>query len=287
MALEGLELISKEGFLMDKKIRVCVTGSSGFIGQKLIELLSFNSNIEVIPFEGDLLIKEDIEKFFKKNENIDQIVNLVGLFFGDFENLVKINTVALSNLLEVAVKNGIKKITHTSTGAVYGEPVSLESKETDPLKPNSLYGLSKKYTEECVQYYADNFSLEYVILRFPNVYGKGNNKGVIFNFLDAIKTKGKITINGDGTQSRNFLHVSDAARAIEKAISYNKNGIFNISNPGKVTLNDLVASLKEKYQFEVEYQPADNNMKDILLDISLAKKELGFEPEVKEVLLEE
>lgn len=266
-----------------ERLRVCVTGSNGFVGQNLTEILLKENNIEIIPFVGDLLVKEETDNFFQSHKDIDQVVHLVGGFFGSFEDLVKVNVIALGNLLEALVENKIGKIIFTSTGAVYGEPIEAESKETDPLSPNTLYGLSKKYAEECIEYYADNFDLEYVILRFPNVYGAGNNKGVIYNFVSNIKEKGEITVYGDGTQSRNFLHVSDACQAIKLAINYQKSDVFNISNSHKFSINDIVEILKQNYKFKVTHLPANNNLKDLLLNIDKASKLLEFKPKITEL----
>jgi UDP-glucose 4-epimerase len=139
------------------------------------------------------------------------------------------------------------------------------------------------YAEECIRYYANN--LDFVILRFPNVYGENNNKGVIFNFLEDIENKHEITIYGDGTQSRNFLHVIDACQAIEKSIFYEQSEIFNISNPNKISINDIEKILAKKYEFSVNYREANNNLKDLLLNIDKAKRKLNFEPRICELVI--
>lgn len=270
----------------NKKIKICVTGYSGFIGSRLANYAKGIEHVELVPFKGDLLSKEDIALFFGENKDIDQIIHLVGAFSGTLGDLVNINVVALGNLLEAAVAEGIKKIIYTSTGAVYGEPVGTASKEDDPLNPNTLYGLSKKYAEECLLYYSKNHSIDFVVLRFPNVYGGGSTKGVVYNFLTDIEEKGEITVFGDGEQSRNFLHVQDACKAIMLAVDYRGSGIFNISNPGKTSINDLIQLLSKKYDFSVNYKPGNNNLKDLLLDIAKAKKELGFMPEIRGIRLE-
>lgn len=266
-----------------EKIKICITGTDGFIGSNLTKTLNLNNNIILIPFDGNLLNKDDIVNFFDANKNIDQIIHLAGTFFGDFDELLKINVLTTQNLLHIAVKNGVKKIIYPSSGAIYGEPIMEESLETDILKPNTFYGLAKLYTEDCIKYYYNNFNLNYIILRLPNVYGENNNKGVIYNFLTDIKNKREITIYGDGTQSRNFLHVSDVCMAIEKSIFYDKSDIFNISNPTKVSINEIVKILAKKYEFRIIYKEANNNLKDLLLDINKARNELNFLPKVKDL----
>lgn len=267
-----------------EKIKVCITGHQGFIGKHLKEKLVKNNKLSLIFFNGDLLDRKKVGAFFEKNKDIDQIIHLVGRFFGSFEELSQTNVIATYNLLEsISAGSNIKKIIYASSGAVYGEPIGKDSIETDFLKPNTLYGLTKAYAEECIKYFSDNFGLHFVILRFPNVYGEGNTRGVVHNFLTDIKSKGEITVYGDGTQSRNFLHVSDACQAIEKSVFYNKSNIFNISNPHKVTIKDIIKILGSRYKFKVNYQKANNNLKDLLLNPEKAKKELKFVSRVTEL----
>jgi len=265
------------------RLKICITGHSGFIGTHLKKYLSENKKLSTVPFEGDLLNKKDIELFFKKHKDIDQIIHLVGRFYGDFEDLYKANVLTTFNLLETISSINIQKVIYASSGAIYGEPLKKESFETDQVYPNTVYGLTKLYSEECIKYFSNISDTKYILLRFPNVYGEGNNKGVVFNLLNDIKTKGKITVYGDGNQSRNFLHVSDACRAIEKSIFYKKSNVFNISNPKKVRINDIIKILQKKYDFKIEYKEDNNYLRNLLLNTDKAKKELKFVPKVKEL----
>lgn len=266
-----------------EKIKIGLTGHDGFIGSRLKEKLKDHHEIDLVLFSGDLLKKEDVEAFFANNPGLDQMIHLAGAFFGDFSNLLRINVEATYNLLETAARNGVKKVIFSSSGAVYGEPIGQESFEDDPRNTNTAYGLTKKMAEDIVFYLSQNSGLRYVILRFAAVYGEGNDKGVVHNFLRDIKEKKKITVNGDGTQSRNFLHVDDACQSIEKSIFYEQSDIFNISNPVRVSLNDLIDRLKKDHQFDIEYKETDNNLKDLSLNIGKAKEKLKFEPQVTEI----
>lgn len=256
-----------------------ITGSSGFVGSNLCEYLSLKK-IHFVIFKGDLLNKDDVNNFFIKN-TVTQVIHLAGTFKPPFCNLLEKNVLTTQSILDIGIKYGLKKIVYVSSGAVYGEPLQNESYETDPLQPNTLYGLSKQYAEECIHFYASNSNLTYVILRLPNIYGEENTKGVIFNFLNDIKHYKKITILGDGTQRRDFIHVSDVTLALVKALKYNHSDIFNISNPTRTSLLELVQLLRKKYVFSIEYAKADNNLHDLILNTDKATKKLNFQPKLK------
>ncbi len=257
------------------KLKVFVTGHSGFIGSYLMPILSENEHIIPIQWDDHMV----------KSISPDVIVHLAGSFHGGFDNLMKSNVMFTQNICEVAGRYN-SKIIYASTGAVYGEPINGESFESDPLFPNTDYGLSKMFGEKTIEYYSRRYGFKYVILRFPNVYGKGNKKGVIYNFINDIQTKGEITIDGDGNQSRNFLHVTDACNAILSAIDYDKSDIFNISNPVKTSINDVVELLRKKYKFDVVRKDSINNLHDLLLNIDKARVTLGFSPAIKDIVLE-
>ena len=101
----------------------------------------------------------------------------------------------------------------------------------------------------------------------------------------SILSKKEVIIYGDGLQARNFLHVYDAVQALELALSYNKNNIFNISNPNCVTIQDLANEYAKMYDFAINYQPANNNLKDLSLNIDKTRKGLLFEPQVTNLQL--
>lgn len=264
------------------KKTIGITGCDGFIGKHLVEMLEKDEKFDIRCFNGNLLKEEDVRSFFRKKD-IDSVIHLAGAFFGDFDTLLNINFKTTENLVRIGTENGMKKIIFSSTGAVYGEPVNNASKESDPTKPNTYYGVTKLFAEEIIELYYYLYSLKYVILRFPSVYGEGNNKGVIFNFLRDIKEKGVITVYGDGSATRDFLHVSDACRAIIKSINYKGSNIFNISNPTKVSIADLIRLLKQKYTFTVDYKQANNNLKSLHLSIKKTKDLLGFKTKISKL----
>lgn len=264
---------------------ILITGSSGFIGSALTKYFS-EENIRFIWFSWNLLNVDSIRSFFQKNQWITKIIHLVWAFDGDFDQLMQMNFDTTKNLLRIADEFWVRKIIFASTGAVYGEPQWSESLEKDEKHPNTWYSLTKKLAEELIEFYIQNYWFTGIILRFSNVYGRWS-KGVISTFQKNILEKQKITIYGDGTQSRNFLHISDAILAINAACKYPQSGIFNITNPIKTSLNDLVEFFHTRYKFETEYiSQNDNKLNDLLLSSRKAKEILGFEALQKILLID-
>jgi UDP-glucose 4-epimerase len=265
---------------LGEKEPIAITGSRGFIGANLVGMLK-EKNIPFITFQGDLLEQDSVKEFFRVNP-VKQLIHLAGSFTGSFEQLIQKNVMTTQHLLQAGAEAGLQKIIYASTGAVYGEPVGEVSVESDERRPNTLYGLAKKMAEDVIFHYHLVRNLDYIILRFPNVYGEGSKSGVLCNFLTDIHSKGSITVAGDGKQARNFLHVSDACDAIIKNINYNQNDIFNISTREKISINDIVGLLKQYYSFNILQKPPDNNLKNLLLDSSKAENLLHFKALVKD-----
>lgn len=264
---------------------VGITGSTGFVGKRLIVYLR-NKKIPFVSFNGDLLIKNDVEKFFKNNQ-VTHIIHLAGTFDLPFQNQIEKNALTTQNILEVGRKYSLKKIIYASTGAVYGESARSYSKESDIINPNTLYGLTKSIAENIINFYKVNYSIDYIILRFSSIYGEENTKGVIYNFLYDIKYKKQITIAGDGKQRRQFLYVDDACQALISTLTYNSSEIFNISTKKSYSLNELIALLAKKHKFSTRRVPEDNKLKNLLINSAKAKKLINFSPigDVKSYLL--
>lgn len=263
--------------------KIGITGINGFIGSNFSALLDRN-NLDYSSFEGDLLNHNDIDSWFQEKQ-IDVVVHLAGLAGGeDLGILLKSNAITTANLLASGTKYGMKRIIFISTGAVYADSVLIH-KESDPLIPNTEYGFSKKMAEDIIIFYNRIKNINYVILRFPSVYGNGNNKGVIYNFLKGIKDDGEIFISGDGEQVRDFLHVTDACSAILKAIEIERCVVLNVSSKVSYSLNQLVKVFQEKYNFKVRHNRSliKNNLQHVKLDYSRASSILDYKPEVNEL----
>ncbi len=258
-----------------------ITGARGFVGKNLIKAFEEN-NIKFVCFENNILNKNSLENFFIKNKP-SIIIHLAGAFDPPFENQINGNLITTGNILEIGSKYGLKKIIYASSYAVYGDVKKKPFVETDKLNPITSYGLSKVFAEKCIDFYSKQMKISSIILRFSNIYGNNNSKGVIYNFIEGIKNNKKIIINGDGNQSRNFLHIDDACLAIIKAINYKKSDIFNVGPSKGITLNQLAKELAKKYTFEVEYIKFENKQESLLIDSKRAYKHLKFVPKFEQI----
>ena len=153
------------------------------------------------------------------------------------------------NVLESAVRHGVKKIVAASSASVYGEPSYLPMDEAHPFNNNTLYGAGKIANEQMYRAYYTMHKLPYVALRYFNVYGPrmdltGVYTEVLIRWLDAIESNKPPLIFGDGEQSMDFVFIQDVARANLLALQSDvTDEVFNVGTGVQTTLNQLCAAL--------------------------------------------
>lgn len=238
-------------------MRIIVSGGSGFIGKHLINRL-INDNHDVYNLDKIInplldINKQKITDIYDINvndnffDNIDCIIHLAAMVsvqksFDDPINSFGNNVFLTMKLLSAAHLHGIKKFVFASSAAVYGDKEGIVS-EDDTTNPNSPYGLDKLTCEKYIQMLSSIYNIDYLIFRFFNVYGEGQNPeyaGVISAFKNAVKNNQPLTIYGDGEQSRDFINVMVLCDAISKIISKNvSNEIFNLGSGQSISINLL------------------------------------------------
>jgi len=179
----------------------------------------------------------------------------------------------------------LKKFIFASTGgAIYGEAEIIPTPENYLAVPLSPYGIAKLTIEKYLNYYHKVFGLSYVSLRLANVYGPRQNSkgeaGVVAIFCDKLLNNKKPIINGDGTQTRDFVFVDDVVEANLLALEKDKVGLFNVGTGKETSVNEIFQKLKElmKIEIEPEYKEAKKgDLKRSCLDYSKIKKELGWQ----------
>jgi len=160
----------------------------------------------------------------------------------------KVNVEGTRNLLEAAIKYGVKSFVLSSSAAVYGDNPILPKTELMQAEPKSPYADNKYQDEILLQEYSDKSDLRTVALRYFNVFGPKQDPhspyaAAMPHFINQAESQQDITIFGDGEQTRDFVFVEDVAKANLMA-SESGEGIFNIANGGSITITELAEKIK-------------------------------------------
>ena len=194
------------------------------------------------------------------------------------------------NLLETARRFGVKRIIYSSSAAVYGDQDVMPLREDVHPHPLSPYALHKFTGEEYCRLYQKLYGLETVALRYMNVFGSrqdpaGPYASAIPRFINLLLRGVPPRINGDGEQTRDFIHVEDVVRAVKSALMLDNQSIFgqafNIGSGMSISVNEVVRHIGRIAEQEVrsEYAPSVVEIRHSCADISKAKELLGWEPQ--------
>jgi len=190
-------------------------------------------------------------------------------------------------VLECARRSDVRRVIYISTGgAVYGEPEYLPCDEAHPINPICPYGASKHTVEHYLYMYRQNYGLDYVVLRYPNVYGPRQDPhgeaGVVAIFTGQMLADQRVVINGDGEQLRDYVYVGDCAGANLKVLeSAEASGIFNLGSGRGASVNDIFRALQQAtgYRHEAVRGPAKvGETRHIYLTAEKARRSLGWSP---------
>ena len=200
-----------------------------------------------------------------------------------------VNILGSINMIECAREFSVRHFVYISSGgAAYGEPQSLPCDEAHPINPICQYGASKHTVEHYLYMYHANYSLDYTVLRYANVFGARQDPhgeaGVVAIFTGRMLAGERVTVNGDGEQTRDFVYVEDCARANYLAVTTSHApGIYNIGCGCPTSINEIFTSLAKitNYSYPVQYAPAKvGETRHIYLDASKARRELGWAPAI-------
>jgi UDP-glucose 4-epimerase len=196
-----------------------------------------------------------------------------------------VNILGSLALINLAHEFDVKRFVYISSGgAAYGEPIYLPCDEHHPINPICQYGASKHTVEHYLYLYWKIYGLEYVVLRYPNVYGPRQNPqgeaGVVAIFTGQMAAGEQIVINGDGEQVRDFVYVKDCADANLSALqSSSPVGIYNIGSGEGTSINEVYSHLKRitGYQKDAIHAPAKlGETRKIYLDATKAIRNMGW-----------
>ena len=156
----------------------------------------------------------------------------------------EINIIGSLRLLQKSFEAGVRKVLFASSGgATYGEPLAGPQDESHPQHPLSPYGCAKLTVEHYLHYFREVHGLQSVALRYANVYGPRQNAhgeaGVVAIFAAKMLAGEEVTINGDGTQTRDFVYVGDVVAANMAATDRTLTGAYNVGTSIETSINEL------------------------------------------------
>lgn len=287
--------------------RVLITGGCGFVGTNLIACLQKERDYAVRVLDNESLGRReyladfpqvtfqcgdlrDPEAVRAAIQGVDCVVHLAAdtRVMDSIDDPVRnyaVNVRGTFNLLQAMRELGVSRIVNASTGgAILGEALPPVHEEMVP-KPASPYGASKLAVEGYLSAFAQSYGFQSISLRFSNVYGPRSwHKGsVVAQFFKNILSSEPLTVFGDGSQKRDYVHVEDVCRSILLALEKENSGVFQIGTGVPTSINELIALMGdvvgEKYLPKVTYDRfRPGEIRDTWSDISKARRELGFEP---------
>ncbi len=285
--------------------KVLITGGRGFIGVNLVAELSSAVDIRVLDnlerpsptgwSEGlvefccsDILNTTTLASAFGE---VSKVVHLAAFgsvveSISDPDRNFSVNARGTLNVLSASLTAGVKRLVFASTGgALVGDATPPVDEQSLP-KPISPYGASKLCGEAYCHAFAKSYGLETVCLRFGNVYGphSAHKKGAVTQFIKALISGQPIVIYGDGTASRDYIHVDDLCAGIKAALDVPLKGgeVLHLASGQETTILELASMLRQiagKPSHPIEFRPGRRGeVGRNAANYSRAREVLGFEP---------
>ena len=242
---------------MDKRKNVIVFGGSGFLGSHVADSLTRKGyavtifDIKESPYLqesqkmliGDILDPKQIDNAIKGN---DIVYNFAGI--ADIDecykrpiDTIKYNILGNAQILKSSVKNNVKKYLFASSAYVYS-------------KSGSYYRISKQSSELFVESFSEENKMDYVILRYGSLYGdRADNRNSLHRIIETAVREGKIEYYGDGTETREYIHVKDAADLSVEALNDNYlNQILMLTGTKSIKYSDLLSMINEMFSNKID-----------------------------------
>lgn len=286
-----------------KNRKVAVLGP-GFIGQHITqELIKEGADILLLgrgkkpsSLDGNKNLKfmvcdvRDFKSLKKALEGIDFIIYTVAWGYNycreNIDECFEVNIKGFFNFLKVVEETKPRKIIFSSSSLVYGKPGSFSIGEKHALNGVNFYTLSKIFSEFALKTFGERYGLNWDVLRYSNVYGPGQKEegkdlSVVTKYFSNARVGKAITIHGDGSQKKDFVYVTDVARANILALKSSlSNEIYNVGTGAGTSLKDLATKIsiicgaKSAFIFE----PGVGNNDSTVLNISKARVGLNYKP---------
>lgn len=289
--------------------RIAVIGGAGLIGSHLVDQLT-REDVEIVVIDNLVrgrkenlaealkshkvkLVMADIrnkEELAKAMAGSDYVVHLAALWLlqcqEDPRACLEVNVVGTQNVIEVARDLKVKRVVFSSSASVYGEPSYLPMDEKHPFNNRTAYGASKIAGEQMLRAFYEIYGLNYVGLRYFNVYGprqdhRGAYVSVFMRFLDRIEKGEAPVLFGDGSQTMDFIYVEDVARSNLLALKAEATDAnYNIASGTETSLNELaklILQLTGSSLQPIYKKDANPGVQKRKAGVERAKTDLGFE----------
>jgi UDP-glucose 4-epimerase len=269
--------------------KILVIGGAGFVGSHIVDQLleepvgevivldnfvrGTRENLEAASADDRVKVVEgsvlDRDMLAELMQGTDFVFHLAALWLYECvhepRRAVEHNVVGTFNVVETAQDAGVKKVVYSSSASVYGDALFTPMTEEHPFNNRTMYGATKIAGEQFFRAFNEQHGLDYVGLRYMNVYGprmdyKGTYVSVIMKVLDKIDAGDPPVIFGDGSQAYDFVHVADVARANILSLKSNATDVnLNVGTGVKTTIKELVDALLEitGSELDPDYRPQE------------------------------
>lgn len=279
-------------------MKVLVTGGAGFAGSHIADaLLAAGHEVVIVDnlATGSEHNVPQAAAFFNMDINDPQLFDLIkeegieaichqaaqvkvtdSITHPDHD--AHVNIIGTIKLLEAARHLKLKRFLFAGSAAIYGQPDYLPVDEEHPQRPMSFYGLSKKVDEEYIRMYGELFGVNYMILRYANIYGPRQGRigegGVVSIFMENMIKGLPVTIEGDGGATRDYIYIEDVAKAVVIALESDVVGTVNVSTETQVSVNELFDTMKRVVGYPQDAVRGPARIGDIYLS-SLSNRRIG------------
>jgi len=295
--------------------RVLVIGGAGFIGSHVVDLLTQEDVAHIVVYDDlsrgrldnlEWARRDPRVSLFELGGNIlqtdvlnaavrdaDDVIHLAALWLlhcQDYpRSAFEVNIRGTFNVLEACVANGVKRLVYSSSASVYGDAVEVPMTEDHPFNNRTFYGATKIAGEHMCRAFHHRYGLDYVALRYMNVYGprqddRGAYTSVVMQVLERIDHGDRPVIFGDGSQSFDFIAVRDVARAVVLALTHGApDQAYNVGTGVRTTVAELVRELLALTDSRLEPEFRDGPQRFVQHRVGSTEKatrELGFRAEV-------